>query len=63
MDPRIAEEAEAKEDVMRARAKQTTDLLFNHAYHLAGTPEQRSELVAKRQQAEERAAYPEIRSA
>jgi len=63
VDPRIAEEFEAKVDVMLARAKQTTDLLFNHARHLAKTAKQRDELAAKRRQAEERAAYGEIRSA
>ena len=63
VDPRIAEEFEAKVDVMLARAKQTTDLLFNRAYHLAETAELRKELAQKRQQAEERAAYREIRSA
>jgi transcriptional regulator with XRE-family HTH domain len=63
VDPRIAEEFEAKLDVMLARAKQTTDLLFNHARHLAKTAKQRDELAAKRRQAEERAAYGEIRSA
>ena len=63
VDPRIAEEFEAKVDVMLARAKQTTDLLFNHARHLAKTAKQRDDLAAKRQQAEERAAYGEIRSA
>jgi DNA-binding XRE family transcriptional regulator len=63
VDPRIAEEFEAKVDVMLARAKQTTDLLFDHAYHLAETAELRKEFAQKRQQAEERAAYREIRGA
>ena len=63
VDPRIAEEFEAKVDVMIYRAKQTTDLLFKHAYHLAETAEQRNELAKKRRQAEERAANREIRSA
>jgi DNA-binding XRE family transcriptional regulator len=63
VDPRIAEEFEAKVDVMIYRTKQTTDLLFKHAYHLAETAEQRNELAKKRRQAEERAASREIRSA
>jgi DNA-binding XRE family transcriptional regulator len=63
VDPRIAEEFEAKVDVMLGRAKQTTDLLFKHAYHLAETAEQRKELIEKRRQHEERAAYGESRSA
>jgi transcriptional regulator with XRE-family HTH domain len=62
VDPRIAEEFEAKVDVMIYRAKQTTDLLFNHARHLAKTPKQKDDL-ARRRQARERAAYGEIRSA
>jgi transcriptional regulator with XRE-family HTH domain len=63
VDPRIAEEFEGKVDVMIYRAKQTTDLLFEHARHLAKTAKQRDDLAAKRRQAEERAAYGEIRSA
>jgi transcriptional regulator with XRE-family HTH domain len=55
VDPRIAEEFEAKVDVMLGRAKQTTDLLFQHAYHLAETAELRKKLVQKRRQAEEEA--------
>src|SRR5215210_2246603 len=63
VDPRIAEEFEAKVDAMIYRAKQTTDLLFKHAYHLAETSEQRDDLAKRRRQVEERAAYGEIRSA
>jgi DNA-binding XRE family transcriptional regulator len=66
VDPRIAEEFEAKVDVMIYRAKQTTDLLFGHAYHLAETAEKRNELAKKRQQVEKlekRAARGEMRSA
>lgn len=63
VDPRIAEEFEAKVDVMIYRAKQTTDLLFNHAYLLAETAEEREKLIQKRRQSEEDAAYPEIRIA
>jgi DNA-binding XRE family transcriptional regulator len=62
VDPRIAEEFEAKVDMMIYRAQQTTDLLFNHARHLAKTPKQRDDL-ARRRQARERAAYGESRSA
>jgi transcriptional regulator with XRE-family HTH domain len=63
VDPRIAEEFEGKVDVMIYRAKQTTDLLFNHAYHLAETAEERAKFAARRQQMEERAARGEMRSA
>jgi transcriptional regulator with XRE-family HTH domain len=63
VDPRIAEEFEAKVDVMLGRAKQTTDLLFKHAYHLAETAEQRNDLAKKRRQVEKRAARGEMRSA
>ena len=63
VDPRIAEEFEAKVDMMICRAKQTTDLLFKHAYHLAGTPGQRDELAKRRRQEEKRAARGEMRSA
>jgi DNA-binding XRE family transcriptional regulator len=66
VDPRIAEEFEAKVDVMIYRAKQTTDLLFEHAYRLAETAEQRNELAKKRRQVEKlekRAARGEMRSA
>jgi excisionase family DNA binding protein len=66
VDPRIAEEFEAKVDVMIYRAKQTTDLLFEHAYHLAESTEQRNELAKKRRQGEKlekRAARGEMRSA
>jgi transcriptional regulator with XRE-family HTH domain len=66
VDPRIAEEFEAKVDVMIYRAKQTTDLLFGHAYHLAETAEQRNDLAKQRRQGEERekrAARGELRSA
>jgi DNA-binding XRE family transcriptional regulator len=66
VDPRIAEEFEAKVDVMIYRAKQTTELLFEHAYHLAETAEKKSELAKKRRQVEKlekRAARGELRSA
>jgi transcriptional regulator with XRE-family HTH domain len=53
VDPRIAEEFEGKVDVMIYRAKQTTDLLFQHAYHLAETAEERAKFDARRRQAEE----------
>jgi transcriptional regulator with XRE-family HTH domain len=63
VDPRIVDEFEAKMDAMIGRAKQTTDLLFKHAEHLAETAEQRDDLAAKRRQAEERVARRETRSA
>lgn len=63
VDPRIAEEFEAKEDVMRARAKRTTDLLFKHAEELAETAAERQKLIQKRRHAEEDAAYRKDRSA
>ena len=63
VDPRIAEEFEAKVDVMLARAKQTTDLLIKRAEQLAETAEQRDDLAARRPQAEQLAAPREIRSA
>jgi transcriptional regulator with XRE-family HTH domain len=63
VDPRIAEEFEGKVDVMIYRAKQTTDLLFKHAEHLAETAEQRDDLATRRRQVEKRAAPREVRSA
>lgn len=63
VDPRVADEFDAKESTMIARAKRTTDLLFKHAEHLAETTEQRDELAAKRRYAEKRAAGREKRSA
>jgi transcriptional regulator with XRE-family HTH domain len=63
VDPRIAEEFEGKVDVMIYRAKQTTDLLFKHAYHLAETSEQRDDLAKRRRQVEKGAARGEMRSA
>jgi transcriptional regulator with XRE-family HTH domain len=63
VDLRVAEEYEAKVDAMLGRSKQTTDLLFKHAYRLAETAEQRNELATRRRQAEERTAYGEMRSA
>ena len=59
VDPRIAEEFEAKMGVMLGRAKQTTDLLFKNAYHLAETAEEREKLIQKRRHHEERAALRE----
>jgi transcriptional regulator with XRE-family HTH domain len=63
VDSKIVDEFDAMEEAMIYRAKQTTDLLFKHAYHLAETAEQRNELAKKRRQAEQRAARKEIRSA
>jgi DNA-binding XRE family transcriptional regulator len=63
VDPRIAEEFEAKVDVMIYRSKQTTDLLFSHAEHLAETAEQRDELAKKRRRGEKDAARRETQSA
>jgi transcriptional regulator with XRE-family HTH domain len=51
VDPRIAEEFEAKVDVMLGRAKQTTDLLFKHAERLAETAAERDELATRRRRA------------
>jgi transcriptional regulator with XRE-family HTH domain len=63
VDPRIAEEFEGKVDVMIYRAKQTTDLLFQHAYHLAETAEERDALAVRRRQKEKDTALGESRSA
>jgi transcriptional regulator with XRE-family HTH domain len=63
VDPRVVDEFDAKEEAMIGRTKQTTDLLFKHAYHLAGTPGQRDDLAKRRRQVENGAARGEMRSA